>query len=196
MLHFGHSVPRITSEPGGIVTRPYWMNFFISNFLDSLVIDGWGTSSEIALKLLSLDLTDNKSTLVQVMAWCRQATSHYLSQCWLRSMSPYGVTGSQWAITLKQKHNGRHFPDDTFKWIFLNENVWISIKISLKFVPRGPINNIPTLVQTRRQAIIWTNYGLVCWCIYASLDTRPQWVNMFQVQNFENSILVSVIVWK
>ena len=33
--------------------------------------------------------------------------------------------------------------------IFLNENVWISIKkyISLKCVPMGPINNIPTLVQ-------------------------------------------------
>ena len=31
--------------------------------------------------------------------------------------------------------------------IFLNENVYISIKISLKFVPKGPINNIPVLVQ-------------------------------------------------
>ena len=37
-----------------------------------------------------------KSTLVQVMAWCRQATSHYLCQCWPSSMSPYGVTRSQW----------------------------------------------------------------------------------------------------
>ena len=39
---------------------------------------------------------DGKSTLVQVMAWCHQATSHYLSQCWLRSMSPYGIAGPQW----------------------------------------------------------------------------------------------------
>ena len=37
--------------------------------------------------------------------------------------------------------------DDTFKSIFLNENVRISIKISLKFVPKCPINNIPSLVQ-------------------------------------------------
>ena len=43
-----------------------------------------------------LDLTDEKSTLVLVMAWCRQATSHYLSQCWPRFMSPYGVTRPQW----------------------------------------------------------------------------------------------------
>ena len=45
---------------------------------------------------MSLDLTDDKSTMVQVMAWCRQATSHYLSQCWPRFMAPYGVTRPQW----------------------------------------------------------------------------------------------------
>ena len=45
---------------------------------------------------MPLDLTDDNSTLVQVMAWCRQATSHYLSQCWPRSMSPNGVTRPQW----------------------------------------------------------------------------------------------------
>ena len=33
-----------------------------------------------------------------------------------------------------------------FKCIFLNENVGISIKISLKFVPKGPINDITALV--------------------------------------------------
>ena len=38
------------------------------------------------------------------------------------------------------------FPDDIFKCIFLNENVWIVIKISLKFVLKGPMNNIPALV--------------------------------------------------
>ena len=31
--------------------------------------------------------------------------------------------------------------------IFFNENVTISIEISLKFVPKGPINNDPALVQ-------------------------------------------------
>ena len=60
------------------------------------VTDGWGISSEIALIWMSLDFTDDQSTLVQVMAWCRQATSHYLSQCWPKSLSPYGVTRPQW----------------------------------------------------------------------------------------------------
>ena len=41
---------------------------------------------------MPLDLTDDKSTLIQVMAWCRQATSHYLNQCWPRSLSQNGVT--------------------------------------------------------------------------------------------------------
>ena len=49
--------------------------------------------------------------------------------------------------TLRPRQNGRHFTDDTFKYIFLNENVIISAKISLKLVPKGPINNIPALVQ-------------------------------------------------
>ena len=46
--------------------------------------------------LVPRDHTDDKSTLVQVMAWCQQATSHYLNQCWPRSMSPYGDTRPQW----------------------------------------------------------------------------------------------------
>ena len=49
-------------------------------------------------------------------------------------------------ITLTPRQNGCHFADAIFKCIFLNENVWIVIKISLQFVPKGPINNIPALV--------------------------------------------------
>ena len=40
--------------------------------------------------------TDHQSILVQVMAWCHQATSHYMSQCWPISLSPYDVTRPQW----------------------------------------------------------------------------------------------------
>ena len=49
--------------------------------------------------------------------------------------------------TLRPRQNGRHFADDIFKCIFLNENVLIPIKISLKYVPKGPNNNIPALFQ-------------------------------------------------
>ena len=46
-----------------------------------------------------------------------------------------------------------NFAEDIFKCIFLNENVWISINISQKFVPKGQINNIPALVQ------------IMAWCL-------------------------------
>ena len=49
--------------------------------------------------------------------------------------------------TLRPRQDGHHFADAIFKYIFLNENVWIPIKISLNFVPKGRINNIPALVQ-------------------------------------------------
>ena len=49
--------------------------------------------------------------------------------------------------TLRPRQNGRHYPDDTLKCIFLYENVQISIKISLKFVPKGQVDNNPALVQ-------------------------------------------------
>ena len=49
--------------------------------------------------------------------------------------------------TLRPRQNVRHFADDTFKRIFFKENVRILIKISLKFVPESPIDNIPALFQ-------------------------------------------------
>ena len=81
--------------------------------------------------------------------------------------------------TLRPRRNEQHFADDIFKRIFFNENVWISIKISLRFVPKGPINNIPALVQI----MAWRRPGdkplsepmmgsfLTHICV-----TRPQWV--------------------
>ena len=56
-------------------------------------------------------------------------------------------TRGKWTNFITLKQNGRPFPDDILKCIFLNENVWILIKISLKFVLKGPISNIPALVQ-------------------------------------------------
>ena len=73
----------------------FQFNFRKVIFKLTLVNGGWGISYEVALRWMPLDLTD-KSTLVQVMAWCRQATSHYLSQCRSRSMSPNGVNRPQW----------------------------------------------------------------------------------------------------
>ena len=48
---------------------------------------------------------------------------------------------------LRPRWNGQHFADAIFKCNFLYENTSISINISLKCVPEGRINNIPSLVQ-------------------------------------------------
>ena len=63
-----------------------------------------------------------------------------------------------WLNTLKPRQNGRHFADDIFKCILLNENIWIPIKISLKFVPKDPINNIPVLSMM----VIGIDHDTVC----------------------------------
>ena len=68
------------------------MKIYLSNFKIISAVYDWCISCEIALKWISLDLADDKSALVQVMAWCRQATSHYPGQCWPSFMSPYGFT--------------------------------------------------------------------------------------------------------
>ena len=65
------------------------------NFSLVLLISIFRYSHDNAFQWMPQDLTD-KSTLVQVMAWCRQATSHYLSQCWLSSLSSYGIARPQW----------------------------------------------------------------------------------------------------
>ena len=88
-------IVRCTRQP--IVNLTHWPlgDFRWVLFKPIAVIDGWDACCEIALRRISLDLTD-KATLVQVMAWCHQATSHYLSQCWPSFLSPYGVTRPQW----------------------------------------------------------------------------------------------------
>ena len=82
--------------------------------------------------------------------------------------------------TLRPRQKGRHFPGDTFKRIFLNENA----EISLKFVPKDPINKIPALLQI----MAWRRPGnkplsepimVGYWRIYASLGlnelTNDSW---------------------
>ena len=42
--------------------------------------------------------------------------------------------------------NGCHFTDNIFRCIFVNEKLCFLIKISLKFIPKGPIDNNPAFV--------------------------------------------------
>ena len=80
--------------------------------------------------------------------------------------------------TLRLRQNCCHFADDIFKSIFLNENIWTSINISLKFVPKGQISNISALVQ------------IMAWC-------RPGNKPLFEpmVVNLLKHICVTWLQW-
>ena len=77
-----------------------------------VLLIGIRSSHDNALRWMTRDLTNDKSRLVQVMAWCRQATSHYLSQCSLSSLSPYGVTKPQWVNQV----TALIWRSDTLRW--------------------------------------------------------------------------------
>ena len=88
---------------------------------------------------------------------------------------------------LKPRENLRHFAENTFKCIFLNEDVRIFIKISLKFVPKGPINNIPALVQL--MAWHWPgdkplSEPMMVRLLMHICVTRPQWVDIHKLVGF------------
>ena len=68
---------------------------------------------------MSFDFTDDQSTLVQVMAWCHQATSHYLTQCWPRFLPPYGVTRPQWVKWVIMAPTSTR---DLFHWCLMHHN--------------------------------------------------------------------------
>ena len=70
----------------------------------------------------------------------------------------------------RPRQNGHHFPGDIFKCIFLNENVWIPIKTSLKFAPKCPVSNIPSLVKIKAPSHYLNQWGLDYRRTYASLS--------------------------
>ena len=84
--------------------------------------------------------------------------------------------------TLRLRPNGRHFPDDSFQWIFMNEIVWISCKVSLKFVPWGLIKNITAFVQImvgHRPVDKPLSEPMMVSLVTHICVTRPQWVKVF-----------------
>ena len=151
--------------PSG-VTRPQWVKQICSttsHYLNqcSLIVNGtfmnklqWNL-----LRKAKLFIQENSfENVVCKMTAILLKPHHVKPANWSMEFAPLTVGSlvpcvAAWVFsrqdinTLRPDQNGRHFPDDIFKCIFLNENVWISINITLKFVPSGPINNIPALVQ-------------------------------------------------
>ena len=152
-----------------ICLRQCWKHFFPRSFSQKTFSDKlfWRAFLFFLIQLqcilvLYVQLTVNQHWLVQDsyskqvsrITWtnddqvdCCIYVSPGLFQKWLLSLN-----------TLRPRQNGCHVTDNIFKCIFLNGNVWIPIEFSLKFVPKGPINNIPSF-----------QWWLVQWRIYASL---------------------------
>ena len=97
--------------------------------------------------------------------------------------------------TLRPRQHGRYFPDDIFKCIFLNENVGIPIKISMKFVPKGSINIIPALVQImawRRPGDKPLSEPMVVSLPTHICVTRTQWVKMSICIVFKHTLEMNI----
>ena len=91
--------------------------------------------------------------------------------------------------TLRSGQNGRQFPDDIWKCIFMNDNVWILFIFSLKFVPKVLIDIISVLVQI----MAWRRLGdkplsepMMISLLTHICVARPQWVNL-RVHKFNDA---------
>ena len=116
---------------------------------------------------------------------CKQGRTGFVTSVpsSLNSLRPSDAYMRRWtgpSLVQITRQNDRHFADDTFKYIFLNENVIIWAKMSLKFIPKGPINNIAALVQI----MAWRQPGdkplsesMMVRLPAHICVTRPQWVN-------------------
>ena len=142
---------------------------------DKYLIEIGFKNSTIYLKYVLM--TNNSFTLIGMAFGCNLQTlwNHGgLNSLQLATVEDH-LEAYSFKSTLRPRQNGRHFADDIFKCIFLNENVWISSKIfSIK------INNIPALVQV----MAWRRPGnkplyeptMVSLLTHICV-TRPQWVN-------------------
>ena len=100
---------------------------------------------------MSLDLTD-KSTLVQVTAWCCQATCHYLSQCWPRS----------------RRHMASLGPNEFIHWIyklskgllFNAMNIWGLLQYKYAILP---VMEIPSWTKLKLTTIL-SGMMMLWWC--------------------------------
>ena len=87
---------------------------------------------------------------------------------------------------------------NVFSWI--KSVVCILIKVSLKFVPKGPIDHIPALVldnglaPNRWQAIIWTNTDSTRWHVYAALAEDELKSKNSDVQGMVQMLLIILAI--
>ena len=133
---------------------------------------------------MSLDVNDEKSTLDQVMAWCRQATSNYLSQCWPRPLLPYDVIRPQWVIwrkttkTLTNRNVNKQTIDKPNRKLCMNLcceiTFWTSSSLSIQM-------NVQVSTSAATEQVEHTMKGTFCDTMISQRHDRAKWtlVNSF-----------------
>ena len=106
---------------------------------------------------------------------------------------------NRWMLnTLRPRKNAWwSFRRRYFRFVLLNENIWISIKISLKFLPKGPINNIPALVPImtwRRPGDKPLSKPMMVSLLTHICATRRQWVKYINYHFFLHCTIYSLPV--
>ena len=127
------------------------LSYFISNHAD--------------LKFLRVQVTT--SALIEAIIWCCQATSHYLNQCWPKSITPYGMTWPLWVNSLWPNIN-----------IIYDKN-----QISLKFISKGWGSSISALINSLAPGRLGCHFKTAIFNLALSIgsfrssnDNAPRWM--------------------
>ena len=102
--------------------------------------------------VMSVNPIDDKSKLVQVMSWCRQATRYYLSQCWPRSRTLYTLTRPQWTNKMAKLH--RNVGGSSNIWYKYN----LSLAVHLSTTTTSSNHHLSTLTVTLPMVKIVNHY--------------------------------------
>ena len=177
-----------------IYQRFLWSVFFKGSCTTQLVSRGY-----LVFKVPRCDAWARRSRATPVY-FCECHDSSIIVTCakfrcgWIARMPTTVKFDLGCLNTLTPRHNYRHFTDDIFKCFFLNENVWISLRMSLKLLLKIRINNIPALLQI----IVWRWLGdkplselMMVKLLTHKCVTRPLWVNScrkFALYTYGNGI--------
>ena len=128
-------------------------------------------------------------------------TTYLMYSDWNHDCKPYKLntldlnnTETVTYHTLRPSQNGRHFADAIFECIFMNENVWISLKISLKFVLKVELTIFQHWFRWWLGDKPLSAHVMVNILTHISV-TRPQWVKSRQFEFMNRRKRLTDIQW-
>ena len=162
-----------------------YVNFYTNSLWNNFILL-FHFASEILRK-------DKWKMMIMTIKWLKErdfVEAH--SSAWQCGCDPrlhWGHSVSSVTFQARLTHWGRDKMADIFQTTFSHafswmKNVWIFIKISMKFVPKGPIDKIPSLVQImawRRPGDKPLSETMMVSLLMHICGTRPHWFKVYQV---------------